>query len=325
MRTAFVWPIETTTEPLGFGAFVGTHYLASICEMNALVMTDTCHPDAGQYDCLIVNLFANQALVTAIKATYPHIYIIAVPDVAFDNVFVLSGAPTDIIFLGQLRAADCIGYVSESNRQLYGALFPDNPMVKIPTPIGHDGYFKAMRSQEKENFIITCDHTPSVGSYPVDYSIQNVAACAAIQRETGLKVVYVNAHPKTREYARFAGLEAEFHGYMNFSDYARLAARARLGVDAYALHGFGRNTLMYAAVGTPAVGSAYNNFNVTAVEPWLPRYAVEAAQRLLAHSDNYVRVGLGLVEDNHSFAACRKQMEDVLEQVEQWQRLPQPN
>lgn len=321
MKTAMVWNIPASSDPLPYGAHIGTHSLASVCEMDVLWWPSNFPPppEVNDYDCLIVNLFEDMTHVEQIRQQHPRCYIVALPDAYFNSVFINTSV-SDMQFLTQLQAADCIGYISESNRQLYGALFPNKPTVKIPMPIGDREYFEDIRQQAKEDFIITCDHKSEAGERPIDYSVQNVAACAAIQRATGLHVVYVNAATKTRQYAEFAGLRADFHGYLTFEDYAEVSARARLGVDMYALHGFGRNTLMYAYAGTPAVGSSYNAFNVTALDPWLPMWAVEAARRLIENAGNYTQTGIELVEHDHSFDACRRQMTDVLAQVEQWQR-----
>lgn len=322
MTAAFVWNIPTKTGDLEYGAYVGTHYLAAICGMDAIWWEQGEKPPASvkDYDVLIVSLFAGMQHVTTIKAMNPNAYVIALPDSYFDDVFA-NYSTSDMMFLTQLQWADAIGYVSESNRQFYGAIFHNKPTVKIPMPIGHSLFFELLRKQEKDEFIITCDHGTVEGARAIDYSMPNVTAVAQIQRATGLDVVYINAAPKTREYAKFAGLEAEFHGYLPFREFAIVAARARLGVDMYALHGFGRNTLMFAAVGTPAVGSSYTDFGErTQCDPWQPETTVLLAHSLLGdHYEAIREVTAQRVEIHYSFDACRKQMTAVLEQVAQWQ------
>jgi hypothetical protein len=339
MKTAFVWNIAPPRTDLGNGlslttfadstALIGTHYLGAICDMDYIwwAVGQDAPETVTDYDCLIVSLFGDMQHITQIKAIHPNCYVIALPDAYFDDMFV-NYSVWDMNMLTQLQAADCIGYVSESNRQFYGAIFHEKPTVKIPMPIGTDGFFQTVRTQPKEDFIITSDHGNYLGERPLDYSMPNVAAVAAIQRATGLRVVYVNAAKKTPEYAKFAGLEATFTDYLNFASYAELAARARLGVDMYCLHGFGRNTLMYAAAGTPAFGSDYNEFSMSSCDPWNPLEAVEVVDNYFSFPTYYEmsrRHGLDRVYEEHTFAACRKQMTAVLEQVEQWRHLPQPN
>ena len=331
MKTAFVWNIPTSTKPLEYGAYIGTHILAAMCHYDALVWE--VGQDAPQtvkdYDCLIVSLFGDMQHVTQIKALHPECVVIALPDSYFDDLFVNYGV-WDMNFLSQLQVADMIGYVSESNRQFYGGFFPNKPFVRIPIAIGHDDYFAGIREMDKEDFIITCDHPSITGARNIDYTAQNVATVARIQRETGLRVVYVNTAPKTREYAKIAGLEATFAGYIDFETYARLAACAKIGVDMYALHGYGRNMVMYSYAGTPAIGSTYADFHLTKLvcDPWMTETAAKMAVDLIRDANWYevARLsGIGLVKSNNSAAACSKQLERVLEQVQQWQHLRQHN
>lgn len=343
MKTAFVWPLPPPTVDLANDVFVGTHYLSAICDLDYLHWKPGEVPDdITEYDCLIVSLFAGMDAVELIKILRPDIYVIALPDNAFEQIFT-HASTNDMLFLQQLQAADAIGYVSESNRQFYGAMFPDKPMVKIPMPIGNSEFFADCRQLPKTDTIITCDHLilDKDGKPILDTScIQNVAACAAIQRATGFHVIYVNAAPKTEQYAAIAGLKATFTDYLNFATYSELAAKARLGVDMYTLHGFGRNTLMYAAVGTPAISSKHTDFKSGGltyqspdVDPWMADYARSLS--LILYDEYYIDAqanydsvrdsGITKVECDHSFDACRKQLTAVLNEVETWQHSAQPS
>lgn len=329
MKTAFVWPVEPPAVDLETDVFVGTHYLATICDLDYLWwLRGKPAPDSvKRYDCLIVNLFGGSQQVTQIRTLNPNAFIIALPDNAFEQIFT-HDSTNDMLFLEQIQAADAIGYISESNRQFYGAMFPDKPTVKIPMPIGNSAFFADCRKLPKTDTIITCDHLilGKDGKPILDASsIQNVAACTAIQRATGLHVIYVNAAPKTEEYAKIAGLKATFTAYLNFATYAELAAKARLGVDAYSLHGFGRNTLMYAYVGTPAFGSIYTEYAANMNDPWNPIEFAEYVDNYLsvpAYYKSSRQMQIDFVEQEYSFDACRKQMTAVLNEVESWHLLP---
>lgn len=330
MKTAMVWPLPPPKVDLDTDVFIGTHYLAAICGLGYLWWANgqSVPESVHDYDCFIVNLFAGGNQAVEIRTAHPTAFIIALPDNAFEQVFTHDSIH-DMQFLQQLQAADAIGFVSNSNRYFYGGLFPDKALLQIPMPIGHKDFFKEVRKQEKEDFIITCDHAIFNGDKVlIDAScIQNVAAVAAVQRATGLRVIYANAAPKTREYAEFVGLRATFTAYLNFATYAELSARARLGIDMYTLHGFGRNTLMWAYAGTPAVGSTYTHFKALYADPWDIRECVESAQYILndAYAYEHTRsIGIGDAYNNHGYKACRELMNRVLGQVELW-RLQLPS
>lgn len=326
VKIATVWPIPLHAGALVYGAHIGTSCLHNVYPMGLLHWPSDGEPppEVRDYDVLIVNLFAAMRHVTQIKAVHPNALVIALPDGYFDDVF-RQGNPHGALFLEQLQAADAIGYVSDSNRRFYAAL-TGKQMVYIPHPIGTDDYFANMRRQVKDDFILTLDHAEQAGVRPLDYTAPNIAAVAALQRETGLHVVYVNAGEETRDYARRVGLRAEFHRYMVYHDFVQLAARARLGVDMYALHGFGRNEITLAYAGTPCVGSTTTSelpFRLK-VSPWDGLGAARLASNLLRNDTLYTLArneNLAFVEAHYSFDAVRRQMMDTMKQVATW-RLP---
>jgi len=264
---------------------------------------------------LIVNLFGGMRHVTQIKAQHPAARVIALPDVCFNDVFRLEH-PAGLLFLEQLQAADVIGYVSDSNRQFYGALV-DKPLVYVPHAIGTDAYFETVRAFPKSDYLITLDHSEHTGQRPLDYTVPNIAAVAAIQRETGIPVVYVNAGADTRAYAARIGLKADFLKYVPYADYVALAARARLGVDMFALHGFGRNEITLAYAGTPCIGSTYTHGGLPELklDPWQPLAAVPLARRVLAAYEDWRAAGIRHVEERYCFDAARAQLADMIKQV----------
>lgn len=316
MKIAMVWNIPTPSE-LVYGGHIGTHSLHCVVGIDAVWWRNgEPVPDLSQYDCLIIHLFADMQHVMQIRAAYPSKLLVALPDVAFDELFLNRDPALEGNFMAQLKAADVIGYVSESNRQFYSAF--DKPMVKIPMPIGTHEFFQAARLQPKEDFIISSDHSPRV----VDYTIQNVAGLAMIQRKTGLKVLYCNPGKLTPLYAEQFGLKADFLPKLSYGDYVMLAARARLGVDLYARYGFGRNGLTLAYAGTLCLSSRMADawYGDGCIDPWYAIQAGEMACEILNYdAERTERVRIGAIhwaKTYHSFIAVREQWVDVTRTLE---------
>ena len=154
-----VWTIPgAPTQPLTYGAHIGTYSLAAVCGLDVLYWPVGDEPPANvtDYDCLIVNLFGTMKHVTQIKQVHPSCLVVALPDAYFDDLFRQGNAGIGIPFLRQLQAADFVGYVSESNRQFYGALL-NKPMVYIPHCIGTADYFEIARQQTKDEIAGSMD------------------------------------------------------------------------------------------------------------------------------------------------------------------------
>jgi len=323
MKSVFVWPYPMPTDELGYGAHIGTGSLAPLCGIDTLWWgIDERPPTAIEdYDCVFVNLFADMPHITQLKTLYPNKTVIAIPDSYMDEVFLNRNLAEETNYLAQLQSADMIGTVSESNRQFYSVFA--KPMLSIPMPIGTDEYFADVRAREhKSHIMITQDH----GARMVDCTIQNVAACALIQRETGLDCVYVNPSAHTRLYAEKLGLKAEFLEKTIYAEYVNLAARAKIGVDMYARHGYGRNLLTLAYAGTPAVGSRWNDFNLdgafcddkASIDPWKTLDVMEAYAEIQRNYDSVQYYGIKHVAANNEFDVCRKRMSYLLAKVSEW-------
>lgn len=315
MKTTMVWNVPALTGPLLHGAHVGTQPLHQVVDGLDVMwwMGDRVAAGVGHYDCYIVNLFPDMEHVTQIRARQPDALIVALPDAYMDEVFLNRDPEKEQRYIQQLKAADVIGYVSDSNQQFYSVF--GKPMVKIPIVIGTPNFFAAVRELPKEDYIITCDHSPRI----VDYSIPNVAALAMIQKQTGLRVVYCNPAPHTPMYAAELGLKAEFQPYTVYENFVRLAAKARLGVDLYARHGYGRNELTLAYAGTPCIGSSYTQHPGPKFDPWRYREAVFWAASLLAEgTDNLREQGIQYAEQNNGFEAVREAWPCVMEAIERW-------
>ena len=320
MKTCMVWNQPSHEGELPYGAHIGTQVLHSIVPGLGVLWWsgDRVAAGVGQWDAYIVNLFASMEHVTQIKARQPGAFVVALPDAYFDEVFAGQRTEHAHNFMQQLAAADAIGYVSESNRRFYAAW--GKPMVKIPIAIGTDNYFDAMRRVPKEDYLLTCDHSPRTP----DYTIQNVAACAMIQRELGVEVVYANVGPQTKVYAAQLGLEAAFYPNMVYEDYVRMAARARVGVDMYALHGFGRNALTLAACGTPCVSSRYTEIAAAGLDAWDAEGAAAQAVALLTDKGAWAVARDEAIRraQEYRFEAVREEMHEILQRVEELWRSP---
>lgn len=320
MNISMVWTI-LPPGPIGYEPYIGTHHLHEIVNCDYTFWPEgRGMPNLSAYDVLIVNLFEDMTHVEAIKRAYPRAWVIALPDSYFDEVFLQRDRGSEARFIRQLKAADMIAYVSESNRQFYSAF--NKPMVKIPMPIGTPTYFEDARKLPKQEYIITCDHSPRI----VDYTIQNVMTVAQIQKATGLRVIYVNEGAFTPWYAEQFGLKAEFMGYVEFPAYVRMAAQARLGVDMYARHGFGRNELMYAYAGTPFVSGNYTHEGRNAqATPFSVDFARELAINLIEDSpyrDRQIKFNLQKTETWHSEWSIRSQWALIEQELAAYVHVP---
>lgn len=326
-----VWPgrLNIGRGPLAEGAHIGTHLLHVLAPELELVQWVGGNPPESitGYDVLFVNLFANDQMINDIATINPSAYIVAIPDSYMDETFLNRDLFAEQLYLSELSLADAIGVVSESNAQFYSVF--GKPILRIPMPIGTPGFLEQCRLLSKEDYIIATDH----GDRTVNATIQQVAALALIQRETGLPVKYVYPAAHTQRYAEHFGLRAEFLPYQDGHAMWWLVAKARLAVDLYARHGAGRHEIVCAAVGTPCIGSNLTGFKYSAkVDPWHIQLALERARWLLDPSthglettvyQDHVGRGLATVELLHSFPAVTKNMHKVLQEVETlWQRSP---
>ena len=315
MKIGMVWDRPCSVGELPYGAHIGTQVLHHIVpDLRVMWWTgEDVNLRVGQWDAYIVNLFRGMRHVEQIRKVQPDAIIIALPDDYFDGTF--NGRYTDdaLLFIRQLQAADAIGYVSESNRQFYSAF--GKSMVKIPIAMGTDNFFDAMRRMPKDDLLLTIDHSPR----DPEYTIQNVATCAMIQQRTGVEVIYVNPGPETERYADALGLKATYYPKMGYEDFVRLAARARIGVDMYALHGYGRNELTLGGVGTPCLGGNLSHTTLfPTLDPWYVQDAADAACTLLTDARAWqVMRDRGLERAaEHSFERARLDMQQVMQFIE---------
>lgn len=320
MNAVMVWPHDVYCGPLYYGGHIGTACLHNLpgMQLDAMWWTNDNPPSASMlapYDTFFVNIFIGGKQVEHIRALRPDALIVLIPDVAMDEIFLNRDREEELSYLTQLELADVIGYVSESNRQLYTAF--GKPQVKIPIPIGTDEFFAHVRNQAKEDFILVSDHGPR----RVDCTLPNMAALRLIiNQHPELKIVYFNPSPMAGDYARAFGLDVIFVPKMDVMTLATAAGRARIGVDLYTRHGAGRHGMVMAYAGTPVVGSSWTGgYDSVKHDPWYVNNAAADAHRLLTDRSfyGYIRADqLRWVQERNSFQSCLEQWEAILLMIE---------
>jgi hypothetical protein len=163
--------------------------------------------------------------------------------------------------------------------------------------------------------LLTLDH-----AFTPKNTYCNVAAVTAIQRETGIRVLYAAERDWTPSYAELAGLKCEFLGRVEFRAFVALTARARLCVDMYAAHSFGRQQALSAMVGTPIIGSSWCGDAPGALfSPFMPSDAVDEAITLLRNEGSYdhERTFQFYEVAQFSFDASKARLEEIISQIEQ--------
>ncbi len=316
-RIAFVWTgdpalthiaAEPPTEPK-----VGVTLWPALLPCD--LMAWYAEPDADlaerirAHDVFLVNVFHSTRNIGHIRRVHPRAFIIALPDPPIDAVLVSHYYD----MLRQMAMADVIAGRNPTDGALYGGMLA-KPGGWLPDPIGPAEAFRRYWNLPKEDYLISVDHSI------FRVSLQNVAALAAVQRETGLPVRYWATYEHTHEYARIAGLEVTFHDEVtDYGQFCEHVARARLGVDMYPVHGLGRHGMTHAMVGTPAVVSAWcNPCGMVGADPLRPDQAVEWACELLANAQMYAEVrqkGFEACEALYGFDASRARMVAFLENV----------
>lgn len=311
---AFVWGENESSGELPRSPSVGVALWPEVLGCDVLRWRPDEMPDVSKYSVFLVNIFhtADSTHIEQIRQRHPEAKITGMVDPPIDMVLEYGGAWMNI--WRQLSMADVIGGRTAYDNQVYGALL-GKPTVHLPSPIGKTEDYLPLRDLPKEDYIVTQDH-----GWGSAETAQNVAALALIQRATGLRVIYAAAHEYTKEYANLAGLRAEFYETrLPFWEFVTMTAKARLCVDMYARHSFGRHTAVCAMVGTPLVGSAWANAGVWTPylsDPYYPEDALKWALVALNDSAEYERIrnaGFGLVESTLGFEASRGRMRGILE------------
>lgn len=277
----------------------------------------------GGYDVVIANIFAHQNTVVAWKERYPDTKII----VRVDN------PPEHSLFMDwsniirQVQAADLIGDPTETNARFYAGL-TGKPYTVIPAPIGPSNWFAERWEMTRahamaegspitaDDYILTTDHYLPNSYFDHQWCVANVAALAAIQRETGLQVVYLNATDAAKYYGKQVGLVAAYYPRVEFSEMLTMAMDAALGVDMYLMHTEGRHEVAMAALGLPTIGG---NFTPIATnkshDPYNALVAKDTALALLESPEFYAtvrRMGQSLVTHMRSDEAIKSRVQQAV-------------
>jgi hypothetical protein len=311
-RIAFVWGENVSGDgPLTGSPSVSVALWPEVLGCASLRWAEGQMPDISGFDVFLVNLFhtPDSTHIAQIRKARPDAVIVAMPDPSLDLVLM---HPEWMPMLEQMALADWIGGRTQYDCEVYGALLK-TPSVWLPSPIGPTEWYEPFRELDKEDYIVALDH-------PMDpyASAHNVAALADIQRENGMRVLYASARDATKQYARLAGLEAEWFDWVPFADFVAMTARARLSVDLYARHSYHRHAVMCAMVGTPCVTSSWSGIELehTTVEsPFYSDDAVVTALNLLAYHNYVPESGWVLVEQEFGFEASRERVSRLVPEL----------
>lgn len=304
-NVAFVWGENVSDGPLTASPSVTVALWPEVLGCASLRWREGQMPDISRFDVFLVNLFhtADSTHIRQIREAKPDAVIVAMPDPSIDLVLL---HPQYMPMLEQMALADWIGGRTEYDCQVYGTLL-QKPSVWLPSPIGPTEWFAQFRELPKEEYIVALDHPMEPYA-----SAHNVAALADVQRATGLRVIYAAAREATKQYARLAGLEAEWHGHISFPDFVEMTARARLCIDLYLRHSYHRHAVMCAMVGTPCAGSQLSEYlDFPPVPPLKVDWAVALSLQILGDQECYEGVrhsGFRTMERLYAFDASRRRM-----------------
>lgn len=307
-RVAFVWT-ENQSAALAGPPSISASLWPHVLDCDLLRWKPGEMPDISRYDLFLVNLFhvPEATHIQQIKAARPDAVVVVMPDPPVDMVL---ENPSWLPMWEQMAQADIIGGRTPYDNAVYGTFF-NKPTVWMPSPAGPTEYFAAYRNIEKEDYIITLDH--GWGSLMTG---QNVATLAAIQRETGMRVIYAKPHPHTKRLAELAGLQAEFREpHIPWMEMIEVTARARLCVDLYARHSYGRQGVLCAMVGTPMIGSMWtNNTGQMVYFPLAPDRVVRAVEYSVnaEHYETLRQRGFDYFSERYSFEAARGRVRELL-------------
>lgn len=262
-------------------------------------------PDAARTaKVAFVNLFwtEDSIHIQQIREVNPACYIIAMPDPSIDLVL---ANPAWMNMHRQMALADAIGGRTHADCNVYGTLL-NKKTFWMPSPVGPADYFAGFRDLPKRDYILALDH-----SFAPPNTYCNVAAVVSAQRSTGRPVIYAAAQDWTPEYAKLAGLEAEFVGRVPFVDFIKLTAEAAICVDIYAAHSYGRQQVLCGMVGTICIGSEWcADAPGMKIDPFDPATSGKWAKFLTM--DRRIRDN---TEQTFGFAASILRMKTILNEI----------
>lgn len=263
---------------------------------------------------VFVNLFhtADSIHIERIREMYPHCFIVAMPDPTLDLVLAHHDWTN---MYRQMSMADMIGGRTRHDCEVYGTLL-NKPTVVLPSPVGPEDWFKQFRGLQKDDYLLTLDHR-----FAPNNTLLNVAVVAAVQRKTGCRVIYAAEREQTKVYAAQAGLKCEFVGDVPFTEFATLTAKARLCVDMYASHSYGRQGVLCAEVGTFCIGSSWcSDVGQAVIDPFEVKAAADMAIHWWNVDEDYraqrYQQQHNVVEVKYGFRASKDRLEKLLGRLE---------
>lgn len=152
------------------------------------------------------------------------------------------------------------------------------PAVELPIPLLPIANINELRTAERENLIYALLHRQQPKQ-----PAATLATVAALQQATGWRVAIADADETAKDMTKVFGVKAEFQHGNGWGEKFGTLCRARLYVDMYTIHHYGRVATHAANVGTVSVSSPWcaDVGHITA-DPW----SGEAARRALAALDD---------------------------------------
>lgn len=256
-----------------------------------------------------VNLFHTEDSIhiQQIRAVNPECRIVAMPDPHIDLVLCNPGWMN---IWRQMARADVIAGRTHADCQVYGTLLC-KPSYYLPSPIGPTDWFAQYRGLPREDYILTLDH-----SFGQPSTACNIAALTQLQREFGWPIFYASPQNHTVEYAELAGLNVEWCGWVHFNDFVRMTAKARLCVDMYTAHSYGRQQVLCGMLGTPMVGSTLcADAPGLKVDPYDLTDLISTAYRAIQATDGTRDSWISYTENHYGFDASRTRIMRIINEV----------
>lgn len=251
------------------------------------------------YDAFIVLYFPRGTRVLEyLRTHYPQALIIPWIDPGMDVLFNPSSWTADTsLMLTQIRDyADAIGTwdpVFSHGRFLKQVV--DKPVMYIPLPLVPHPGIDDLRHLPKMDMIVGAVH----GQEPRQPA-PTLACLVELQRHTGYEVVMMDAYPDIRWMSVEMGLKATFlPEQIEFNHRLEMLARAKLFVDLYTVHHYGRLCTHAAHVGTVSVSSPHTaDVGHIQVQEW---------------SDDGAQLGIDILNNPQKYAIYRQRGIEILD------------
>jgi hypothetical protein len=287
-----------TPEPGGLRGEV----LHTVLPCDALHWRERDNWDVDKYDVFLVFFFATQSHVLQwIRERRPDAKIIVGVDPGAD---VLLNPPVwgrdAQIAINQIRQyADLISTWDPTLRHGdFLSLITSVPAVELPIPLMPHKDLETMRARTRQKLIVGVLHKQQP-----QQPAPTLATLAAIQRDRpDYEIVIFDDVPEARAMARNFRVKAEWLTDKGWPARYELIQRAKLVIDMYTIHHYGRVQAHAANVGTLSIGSTYTaDVGHVRVDPWSGAGTREALN-LLEDATRYyelVERGFRVISERH--------------------------